>query len=131
MQGQFQQEVHKHTSGVDAMETCNAKRNIFTKRVKWTPRNTNLLESEESTITLEEIQRLHTLLSYTSSTVDCKEVDSILTKFGLNVTNLSSIKDMLKSSIEGTGALVFESFYKEFSSDRKWKKDILESVEPL
>lgn len=87
--------------------------------------NTNLPKSEESTITLEEIQRLHTLFSYQNSTVDYNEVDPILAKIGLNVTNLSNIKDMLKSSYEGMGALVFESFFRKLILDCK------KSVEPF
>lgn len=94
-----------------------------------TTRKTDLIDFEERTITWEEFEKLHTLLSLPSTTISFNEVDSTLAKIGLNATNLSAIKDMLKSSCEGVCVLVFEKFFKELSSDRNWKKDIMESVE--
>lgn len=99
-------------------------------RGKCTPRKI-LIESEKSAITFEEIETLHTLVNFPSSTVNWNEIDATLAKIGLNATNLSNIKDMLESSNEGTGALVSESFYRKLGLDRKWKKDVLESVDPF
>lgn len=100
-------------------------------RERSTPIKTNSFIFEENTITLDEIETLYSLLNSQSSTVNCNEVDSTLAKIGLNVTNLSNIKDMLQSSHEGTGTLVYESFYRQLIVDLKWRKDILESVEPF
>lgn len=84
-------------------------------------------------ITLEELQKLQTLLGFPSSSspADSKAVDSILAKIGLNVRSLSNIKKMLKSSLEGTSVIVQESFWKQRSEEPNGQKVVLEYTKPF
>lgn len=92
-------------------------------------------DTKETTvnISLEELQTLQTLLGSPSSSspADSKAVDSILAKIGLNVTSLSTIKKMLKSSLEGTSVTVQESFWKQRSEDQNGQKEVLECTKPF
>lgn len=80
--------------------------------------------------TLEKIRRLHYLLNSPSSTVDSNAVDSIVPKFGLNMTHISNVKEMLKTSHAETAVLVYKRFHKQLGVDPKWMKDPLIYLKP-
>lgn len=95
--------------------------------------NSDVKATDSKEITLGEIQKLQTLLDSpsSSSAADNTTVDLILEKIGLNVTCLSDIKKMLKSSLEGTSVIVQENFWKQLIKDPKGHKDILECTKPF
>ncbi|XP_065928057.1 uncharacterized protein MCAP_0864-like [Magallana gigas] len=105
------------------------------KEGKNNPKKKKGADTKETTvnITLDELQKLQTLLDSPSSSSPAysKAVDSILVKIGLNVTNLSNIKKMLKSSLEGTSVIVQESFWKQRSEDPNGQKEVLECTKPF
>lgn len=105
------------------------------KEMKNTQKKKKGADTKETTvnITLDELQKLQTLLGSPSSSspADSKAVDSILAKIGLNVTNLSNIKKMLKSSLEGTSVIVQESFWKQRSEDPNGQKEVLKCTKPF
>ncbi|XP_052674302.1 centromere protein F-like isoform X3 [Crassostrea angulata] len=105
------------------------------KEMKNTQKKKKGADTKETTvnITLDELQKLQTLLvsPSSSSPADSKAVDSILAKIGLNVTNLSNIKKMLKSSLEGTSVIVQESFWKQRSEDPNGQKEVLKCTKPF
>nr|XP_034300842.1 intracellular protein transport protein USO1 isoform X6 [Crassostrea gigas] len=117
---------------VDPKETPSKVPN---KKEKNTPEKKKDADTKETTanITLEELQKLQTLLvsPSSSSPADSKAVDSILAKIGLNVTSLSNIKKMLKSSLEGTSVIIQESFWKQRSEDPNGQKEVLECTKPF
>lgn len=74
--------------------------------------------------------RLHYLLNSPSSTVDSNAVDSIVPKIGLNMTHISNVKEMLKTSHAETAVLVYKRFHKQLGVDPKWMKDPLIYLKP-
>lgn len=91
-------------------------------------RKTSRFGFEKENMTHEEIQSLHALLNSRSCSLNGKEVNSVLLKMGLNVANLINIKEMLKSSHERTGALLYEHFYRQLSVKFEEKKYFRESA---
>ncbi|XP_065928046.1 early endosome antigen 1-like [Magallana gigas] len=95
--------------------------------------NSDVKATDSKEITLGEIQKLQTLLDSpsSSSAADNTAVDLILEKIGLNVTCLSDIKKILKSSLEGTSVIVQESFWKQRREDPDGQKEVLECTKPF